>query len=119
VAEFMAMTKIALSAGLTLRMLGGAGRLVGNWPAAAWTAACTSWAAPSRLRLSSNCRVTLDPPSWLDEIICVRPGMLDSWRSSGAATLEAMVSGLAPGRPAPTWMVGKSTCGRAETGSWK
>jgi hypothetical protein len=30
---------------------------------------------------------------------------------------DAIVSGLAPGRPAPTWMVGKSTVGRSLTGS--
>ncbi len=34
----------------------------------------------------------------------------------GAATAEAMISGLAPGKPAPIVMVGKSTCGRGETG---
>ncbi len=28
-----------------------------------------------------------------------------------------MVSGLAPGRAAETWMVGKSTCGSGDTGS--
>jgi hypothetical protein len=28
-----------------------------------------------------------------------------------------MVSGLAPGRLAETWMVGKSTCGSGATGS--
>ena len=37
--------------------------------------------------------------------------------SSGSATADAMVSGLAPGRPACTWMVGKSTVGRSLTGS--
>ena len=37
--------------------------------------------------------------------------------SSGSATAEAMVSGLAPGRPACTWMVGKSTVGRSLTGN--
>ena len=33
------------------------------------------------------------------------------------ATEEAIVSGLAPGRLADTEMVGKSTCGSADTGS--
>ena len=33
------------------------------------------------------------------------------------ATEEAMVSGLAPGRPAETEIVGKSTLGRSDTGS--
>jgi hypothetical protein len=30
---------------------------------------------------------------------------------------DAMISGLAPGSDAPTVMVGKSTCGKGETGS--
>ena len=38
-------------------------------------------------------------------------------RSSGVATAEAMVSGLAPGSAADTEMVGKSTRGRGATGS--
>jgi hypothetical protein len=33
------------------------------------------------------------------------------------ATVAAMVSGLAPGTEARTSMVGKSTCGKGETGS--
>ena len=44
------------------------------------------------------------------------PGMVENWFSSGAATDEAMVSGSAPGRLAPTEMVGKSTLGRSLTG---
>ena len=35
---------------------------------------------------------------------------------AAVATDEAMVSGLAPGRVAETWIVGKSTCGRGATG---
>src|SRR6516225_83345 len=42
--------------------------------------------------------------------------MRPNWRSRGVATAEAMVSGLAPGRPEVTFIVGKSTCGRGETG---
>ena len=42
--------------------------------------------------------------------------MVENWRSSGVATDDAMVSGLAPGRVAFTWMVGKSTFGRSLTG---
>ena len=45
--------------------------------------------------------------------------MLPSERSSGVATLEAMVSGLAPGKLADTEMVGMSTCGSGATGSRK
>ncbi len=43
--------------------------------------------------------------------------MLPNARSSGAATLAAIVSGLAPGSDALTRIVGKSTCGSGETGS--
>ncbi len=42
--------------------------------------------------------------------------MRPNWRSSGVATEDAMVSGLAPGKPAPTEIVGKSTCGKGATG---
>jgi hypothetical protein len=45
------------------------------------------------------------------------PEMVESCRSKGAATEAAIVSGLAPGSEAETWMVGKSTLGRAATGS--
>ena len=55
-------------------------------------------------------------PSWLVEVISVMPAMRPNCRSSGVATEEAMVSGLAPGRPALTGMVGKSTCGSGDTG---
>src|SRR5664279_3242330 len=50
------------------------------------------------------------------ELISVMPAMRPNWRSRGVATEEAMVSGLAPGRPADTWMVGNSTWGRGATG---
>ena len=40
-----------------------------------------------------------------------------NWRSSGVATEAAMICALAPGRPAWTLMVGKSTCGSGATGS--
>ena len=43
--------------------------------------------------------------------------MVENCFSSGVATAEAMVSGLAPGRVALTRMVGKSTLGRSLTGS--
>ena len=45
------------------------------------------------------------------------PAIWPNWRSSGVATVAAMVSGLAPGTVALTWMVGKSTCGSGATGS--
>jgi hypothetical protein len=40
-----------------------------------------------------------------------------NWRSSGLATVAAIVSGSPPGRAAPTLSVGKSTLGRSLTGS--
>ena len=51
-------------------------------------------------------------PSELDEVISVTEAMRLNWRSSGVATADAIVSGLAPGRPAETEIVGKSTCGQ-------
>src|SRR5450631_2349228 len=44
------------------------------------------------------------------------PAMRPNCLSSGVATAEAIVSGLAPGKPAPTWMTGNSTCGSGATG---
>src|SRR5262249_31173887 len=56
-------------------------------------------------------------PSALDEVISVTPAMRPNDRSSGVATVAAIVSGLAPGSDACTEIVGKSTCGSGETGS--
>src|SRR5260370_16288936 len=55
-------------------------------------------------------------PRPLEEVIWVTPAMRPNWRSSGVATAEAMVSGLAPGKLALTEMVGKSTRGSGATG---
>ena len=44
------------------------------------------------------------------------PAIRPNWRSSGVATAEAIVSGLAPGRPAETLMVGNSTSGQRRHG---
>ena len=44
------------------------------------------------------------------------PAIWPNWRSSGAATDVAIVSALAPASVALTWMVGKSTWGKAATG---
>ena len=78
---------------------------------------CTSSAAPSIERSRLNCSVICVRPSELDEVIESIPAIVDSCCSSGVATDEAIVSGLAPGRFAPTVMVGKSTLGRSLTGS--
>ena len=75
-----------------------------------------SCAAPSILRSRSNCTVICVLPSALVEVSCVTPAICENWRSSGCATVAAMVSGLAPGSEAETWMVGKSTRGSGATG---
>src|SRR5271157_5721162 len=82
-------------------------------------AAWVSRAAASMFRFKSNCRVTLDPPRLLDEVISVTAAMRPNCRSSGVATEEAIVSGLAPGKFAPTETVGKSTWGSGDTGSMR
>src|SRR3954447_16245914 len=68
-------------------------------------------------RSSVNCIVTLVLPRVLVDVIAVTPDIRANWRSSGVATEEAIVSGLAPGSPAETEIVGKSTCGSGDTGS--
>ena len=66
-------------------------------------------------RLRSNCKVTADSPKAEDDVIVESDGIWPSWRSSGAVTSSAIVSGLAPGSCVVTWIVGKSTCGSAAT----
>ena len=56
-------------------------------------------------------------PRVLVEVICVIPAIRPNCRSNGDATEVAIFSGLAPGRPAVTLMVGKSTCGNAAMGN--
>ena len=79
-------------------------------------AACTSRAAASMLRLKSNCIVIDVEPRKLVLVISLTPAMRPNCRSSGVATADAIVSGLAPGSDADTEIVGKSTCGSGETG---
>src|SRR5271170_2262759 len=69
------------------------------------------------LRFKSNCSVTLTWPRVLCEVISVTDEIRPNSRSSGVATEEAMISGLAPGKEADTDIVGKSTCGSGDTGS--
>ena len=56
-------------------------------------------------------------PWLLRLVISLTPAMAPSARSSGVATVDAIVSGLAPGRLASTVITGKSICGSGETGS--
>ena len=80
-------------------------------------AARTSWAAESMPRSRVNWSVIWVMPRALVDVIESRPWIVVNCRSSGVATVAAIVSGLAPGRPADTVMVGKSTFGRSFTGS--
>src|SRR6184192_3841681 len=109
VSEVNARIMMGASAGFTLRYRGLLGRFAGNWLRAALIEACTSRAAASILRFRSNCRVMDVDPTLLVEVISVTPAMRPNWRSRGVATEEAIVSGLAPGRPALTEIVGNST----------
>src|SRR5664279_4022690 len=105
------------SAGFTFWKVGGVGICGGNWPPAAVMAAWTSNAAPSRLRLRLNWIVMFVSPREFVDVIESMPAMVENCFSSGVATEEAIVSGLAPGREALTKIVGKSTFGRSLTGS--
>src|SRR3984957_634580 len=115
--DVSASMKIGESAGFTLRYDGLFGKFVGKYPRAALIAACTSRAAASMSRFKSNCNVMLVDPSELDEVISVTAAMCPNCRSSGVATDDAMISGLAPGSPALTEIVGNSTSGNGDTGS--
>src|SRR5919199_452845 len=113
------MIMIGASAGFTLRYVGLFGNPDGNKLRAALIAACTSRAAPSMSRFKSNCSVMRVEPSDDDDVISLTPAMRPRARSSGVATVAAIVSGLAPGKLACTEIVGKSTWGSGETGRWK
>ena len=69
------------------------------------------------LRDSENCSVMFVPPSVLLDVIASRPAIVENCFSSGVATAAAIVCGLAPGSPAETEIVGKSTFGRSLTGN--
>src|SRR5512136_737082 len=107
------------SAGFTFWKEGGAGMFCGNCREAREMAAWTSWAAASMSLESANWMLIRVEAIPLVEVMDSTPAMVENWRSSGVATAEAMVSGLAPGRLAFTRIVGKSTFGRSLTGkSW-
>ena len=117
--ERTARTRIGESAGLIFLYVGRLGKFAGSCPDDALMAACTSRAAASILRFRSNCSVTEVDPARLLEVISVTPAIFPNWRSSGVATDDAMISGLAPGSVAETEIVGNSTCGSGATGSMR
>src|SRR3954470_5349250 len=114
--EVSAGTNTGAAAGLALRNRGSDGRSLGKSANEALIAACTSRAARSMLRPIENCSWMLVVPSELVEVIWSRPAIWPSRRSRGAATVEAMTEGSAPGRVADTRIIGKSTLGTDETG---
>ena len=116
VSEVRTRKRIGKSAGLDFRKEGGLGRSGGSRRAADEMADWTSRAAASISRVRANWIVMLVRPRELDEVMVSMPGMVLNAFSRGVATVEAMVSGLAPGRLAETEMVGKSTLGKSLTG---
>ncbi len=77
--------------------MGGAGNAEGSRLCEALMAACTSCSAMSMSNARLNCRTTTEMPAELLEVICERPCISPNCRSSGAVTVVAMTSGLAPG----------------------
>src|SRR6266702_363247 len=116
VPEVKARYRIGESAGFDLLYDGGC-MPGGSCRRVLEIAACTSWAAASMLRDRVNCNVMFVPPSVLDDVIASIPAIVENCFSSGVATAAAIVWGLAPGSPAETVIVGKSTLGRSLTGS--
>ena len=100
------MKSTGASAGFTLRYDGGCVMSCGSCRCARSSAACTSTAAASMLRPSSNSSVIDVLPSVLVELMTLRPGMVWNCFSSCSATEVAMVSGLAPGSVADTLITG-------------
>ncbi len=117
--EVRASSTTGWADGSTFRNDGGVVICFGSERWATEIADCTSSAAASIERSSSNCSTIWLEPSVEDEVIEVTPGIAESCCSSGVATEAAITSGLAPGSEAVTWMVGKSIAGRAATGSMR
>ena len=83
VGEVRAMYRIGWSAGFTFWNDGGEGISGGRLRAAREIAACTSWAAASRSRPSTNWSVTCVLPRALDEFIESSPAIVENSFSSG------------------------------------
>src|SRR5258706_14042088 len=116
VSDVNARINTGAAVGLLFLKNGVCGMSAGRSAAEALIAACTSRAAASILRLGSNCTAMLVVPSVLVEVSSVTLAISPRWRSSGAATVAAIVSGSALGRAAATRMGAKSRLGRLATG---
>ena len=102
---------------LSLRKVGRPGMPGGSWSMTLLMAACTSREASFRSRSMSKKSRTSVEPVLLDDEMDDSPAMAPSARSSGPATVAAMLVGLAPGRLAVTTTIGVSICGSGATGS--
>src|ERR1051326_6882574 len=78
--------------------------------------ACTSCAAASILGSGESGIVIEHEPSPDVDVMLSMPAIVENCFSSGVATADAIVSGLAPGRRAFTVIVGKPTVGKSLTG---
>src|SRR5207244_13366052 len=90
------------SAGLTFVKVGGVGIPCGSSRAAWVIAACTSTAAPSRLRFKSNSSVICVEPSEFTDVIDSSPAIIEKWFSGGVAHDADIVSEPVHGRWAAT-----------------
>src|SRR5262249_46626241 len=90
--EFIDSCRMGWSVGFTFGMEGGGGMWGGSLRETAEIEFWTSCAAASILRSRLNCSVTFELPRELDEVILVKPAIVENCRSSGAATEDAMVS---------------------------
>jgi len=102
VGELSVRNSTGESAGFTFWNEGGDGIPGGSCRCARAIIDCTSCAAASIDLLRSNCSVMFVLPCVLEELIEVTPAIVANCFSSGVATDAAIVSGLAPGRPAFT-----------------
>src|SRR5512147_2358509 len=98
--------RIGWSAGFCLRNDGGEVSVDGSSGMAAAIAVWTSTTALSTLRSRSKDNVMLVLPALLLDVISSTPAIVVNWRSSGLATVEAIVAGSPPGRLACTCTVG-------------
>src|SRR3546814_16821400 len=117
--EVSARTITGADDGFTLWYVGLLRKLDGNRPRAALMAACTSRAALLMSRSRSNIKEMRVEPSVLRELISLRPAIDPSDCSRGVATLDPLVSGLAPPTLADTDIMAQSTCGQRPTGKKK
>src|ERR1700761_6925436 len=110
---------IGESDGLNSRYVGLLRKVEGRSARAAWIAACTSRAAPLISRLKPNWMTICADPTERVDVSCETSAIAPRRRSSGSATVDAMMSGLAPAMFACTTITGKAMFGNGATGSRK